>query len=260
MPRHSRAAIETASLCVDVRRTMPPKPPPELTDGQAAIWRDVVGSLPGDWIARGGYPILIQYCRHVARSRLIEEQIRALSWKGHWPRVVWSAGICFCRWRSVRRNSSLTARACCGSGPISRSVRARQAASLPRSPNLNRRGVAPTCDCHGEGARRFFRIATSDSGHWHGHRSRNRGSAGQARRPRAAGTAPTTGDDDPAVGLGHSVLSARIMTEVIDAHEDKPRPGADPLWPLAGFVSLRPAQYPPAGRGCFPGWSELVSK
>ena len=61
-------------------------------------------------------------------------------------------------------------------------------------------------------------------------------------------------------GLGHSVLSARIMTEVIDAREDKPRPGADPLWPLFGFVSLRPAQYPPAGRGCFPGWSELVSK
>ena len=82
MPRQSRAAIETASLCVDVRRTMPPKPPPELSDGQAAIWRDVVGSLPGDWIARGGYPILIQYCRHVARSRLIEEQIRAFELEG----------------------------------------------------------------------------------------------------------------------------------------------------------------------------------
>ena len=43
MPRQSRAAIETAALCVDVRRTMPPKPPPELSDGQAAIGRDVVG-------------------------------------------------------------------------------------------------------------------------------------------------------------------------------------------------------------------------
>ena len=26
----------------NIRRTMPPKPPPELTDGQAAIWRGVV--------------------------------------------------------------------------------------------------------------------------------------------------------------------------------------------------------------------------
>ncbi len=82
MPRQSRAAIETASLCIDVRQTMPPKPPPELSNRQAAIWRDVVGSLPGDWIARGGYPILIQYCRHVARSRLIEEQIRAFELEG----------------------------------------------------------------------------------------------------------------------------------------------------------------------------------
>jgi hypothetical protein len=78
MPRQSRAAIETASLCVDVRRTMPPKPPPELSNGQAAIWRDVVGSLPGDWIARGGYPILIQYCRHVASGSNLTFE----SWKG----------------------------------------------------------------------------------------------------------------------------------------------------------------------------------
>ena len=57
--------------------------------------------------------------------------------------------MCCCRWRSVRRNLSWTARACCGSAPISRSVRARQAASLPRGPNLSCRGVAPNCDYPG---------------------------------------------------------------------------------------------------------------
>ena len=36
-----------------------------------------------------------------------------------------------------------------------------------------------------------------------------------SRAPRAAGTAPTTGDDDLAVGLGYSVLPARIRTEVM---------------------------------------------
>jgi hypothetical protein len=75
MPRRSKAALETSALVVDVRRTMPPKPPSELTDGQAEIWRDVVSSLPGGWLTRAGYPVLIAYCRHVARARLVEQQI-----------------------------------------------------------------------------------------------------------------------------------------------------------------------------------------
>jgi len=85
MPRKSRDAIAIGDLCVDVRRKMPPRPPAELTDGQAEIWRDVVGSLPGDWLTRGAYPILIAYCRHCARARLLEAQIAAfeLEWTAH---------------------------------------------------------------------------------------------------------------------------------------------------------------------------------
>ena len=54
---------------------MPAKPPSELTDAQAAVWRDVVSSMRSDWLVRGAFPILIAYCRHVCRARLLEAQI-----------------------------------------------------------------------------------------------------------------------------------------------------------------------------------------
>jgi hypothetical protein len=31
--------------------------------------------MPGDWLARGAYPVLIAYCRHVCRARLLEAQV-----------------------------------------------------------------------------------------------------------------------------------------------------------------------------------------
>jgi hypothetical protein len=77
MPRKSKDAYAIDDLCVDVRRRMPPRPPPELSDGQQQIWRDTVGSLPGDWFTRAAYPVLTAYCRHVARARLLEAQIAA---------------------------------------------------------------------------------------------------------------------------------------------------------------------------------------
>ena len=63
---------------------MPPPPPAELTDAQAAVWRDVVSSLPGDWLDRGCHPILVEYCRHTCRARLLERQIRQfeVEWVG----------------------------------------------------------------------------------------------------------------------------------------------------------------------------------
>ena len=60
---------------VDVSRRMPPSPPCELTEAQAQVWRDAVSCMPGDWLKRGAHGILIEYCRHVCRSRLLEVQI-----------------------------------------------------------------------------------------------------------------------------------------------------------------------------------------
>ena len=63
------------AVVVDVGRKMPAKPPPELTDAQAQVWRDVVSSMSADWLIRGAFPVLIEYTRHVCRARLLEAQI-----------------------------------------------------------------------------------------------------------------------------------------------------------------------------------------
>ena len=74
--RGKKSAENLATIIVDVGRRLPPPPPSELSDPQAAVWRDVVGSLPGHWFTRAAYSVLISHCRHVCRSRLLEAQIR----------------------------------------------------------------------------------------------------------------------------------------------------------------------------------------
>jgi hypothetical protein len=72
--RKSSTEILT-DLVVDVRQSMPVRPPSELTDAQAGIWRDVVGSLPAVLFKRATFPNLIAYCRHACRARLLEMQV-----------------------------------------------------------------------------------------------------------------------------------------------------------------------------------------
>jgi hypothetical protein len=73
--RGRKSSAEMSTLIVDTSRQTPPAPPSELTDAQAQVWRDVVASLPGNWLTRAAHPILIAYCRHTCRSRLLEIQI-----------------------------------------------------------------------------------------------------------------------------------------------------------------------------------------
>ena len=79
------AAAEAAAVIVDVSRQMPAQAPSELTDGQADVWRRVVGSMPGDFMTKAAHPILIEYCRHVCRAGLLEQQIAAF--EVEWTRV-----------------------------------------------------------------------------------------------------------------------------------------------------------------------------
>ena len=74
----------TGVALVDVGRRMPAPPPSELTDAQAQIWRDCTASMPGSWLARGGYAVLVEYTRRVCRARLLEQQITAfeMEWLG----------------------------------------------------------------------------------------------------------------------------------------------------------------------------------
>lgn len=72
--RVSGAALAIRDLAdADVQR--PTEPPAELSDAQAAVWRDAAASMPKEWLTRGARPLLVAYCRHVCRARLLEAQI-----------------------------------------------------------------------------------------------------------------------------------------------------------------------------------------
>src|SRR5262245_31738214 len=74
--RRSRAEYQLTDLVVvDVGDPMPASPPPELSDPQAAVWRDAVASMSGAWLRRGAHAVLIEYTRHVCRARLLEQEI-----------------------------------------------------------------------------------------------------------------------------------------------------------------------------------------
>ncbi len=74
--RGRKTGGDLSTVVIDIgRQGMPPPPPSELTDAQSDIWRDVVSSLPAIWFKRAAYPILIAYCRHACRARLLELQI-----------------------------------------------------------------------------------------------------------------------------------------------------------------------------------------
>ena len=74
MPRKSAASLDVV-VPIDIRRSTPPAPPPELPPSQAKIWADCVASMPGrDW-TRGAHGLLVEYCRHHERAVLLERQI-----------------------------------------------------------------------------------------------------------------------------------------------------------------------------------------
>ena len=78
------SSAELTSVVIDAGRCIPSSPPSELTDAQATVWRDVVGSLPDNWLTRAAHPILIAFCRHTCRARLVEMQIARfeIEWVG----------------------------------------------------------------------------------------------------------------------------------------------------------------------------------
>jgi hypothetical protein len=75
MIKRGKKSAAELSVIVDVSRRLPPPPPAELSDAQAAVWRDTAANLPGDWLDACG-PLLVEYCRHICRSRLIERLVR----------------------------------------------------------------------------------------------------------------------------------------------------------------------------------------
>jgi len=84
--RGRKSSAELSTVVIDVDRQQLSMPPPiELTDAQADVWRDVVGSLPTKLFRRAAHPILIAYCRHACRARLLEMQVA--HFEPEWTRV-----------------------------------------------------------------------------------------------------------------------------------------------------------------------------
>ena len=83
--RGRKSSVELSTVVIDAGGQMPSVPPAELTDAQAVIWRAVIGSLPGGWLTQAAHPILVAFCRHVCRARMLELQIARL--EPEWTRL-----------------------------------------------------------------------------------------------------------------------------------------------------------------------------
>ena len=81
MGSRGRRSENELSVIVDPTGRQPLRAPAELTDAQAAVWRQTVGSMRGDWLARGAAPVLVEYCRRVCRARLAERVIARFEMK-----------------------------------------------------------------------------------------------------------------------------------------------------------------------------------
>lgn len=73
-PSHASLSVVSNGQIDAIQR---PRPPEELNHEQAVVWREIVDRLPADWFQRENYPLLVQYCRHVSRARMISEAIEA---------------------------------------------------------------------------------------------------------------------------------------------------------------------------------------
>ena len=72
MPRKSKAELSVAP--VTVARVIP-KPPTHLTSAQGEVWRLVMASAAGEYIATEAYPVLVEYCRAVVEADRIAAEV-----------------------------------------------------------------------------------------------------------------------------------------------------------------------------------------
>ncbi len=71
--RPSRAKLSVVAFEeAEARR---PGPPADLAADPAKVWRDLVASLPADWVSVANAPLMAAFCRHVTAARRIAELI-----------------------------------------------------------------------------------------------------------------------------------------------------------------------------------------
>ena len=60
------------------------KPPRQLTEAEAEVWRVIVHGQPADWFGAGAIPVLAQLCRHVVLSNRVAELINNTEDQAQW--------------------------------------------------------------------------------------------------------------------------------------------------------------------------------
>jgi len=73
-----RGRKSTAALSV-VATSLPQRmaPPQDLTESQAALWREIVAGKPVDWFAADNAPLLVEYVRAVDMGNRLALEIEA---------------------------------------------------------------------------------------------------------------------------------------------------------------------------------------
>jgi hypothetical protein len=64
--QRGRKSAENLSKVVALVPGQRPETPAELTRAQAAVWKTTVWALRIDWFGPENFPLLAQFCRHVA--------------------------------------------------------------------------------------------------------------------------------------------------------------------------------------------------
>jgi hypothetical protein len=75
MAQRGRKSASSLSVIQALPGQQRPEPPNELRAEEAEEWRAVVGRLPWDWFPRECHGLLVNYCRHVVRGRMIAKLI-----------------------------------------------------------------------------------------------------------------------------------------------------------------------------------------
>lgn len=75
--RGRKSAAALAVVTQDQTAVTPLMPPPGLSQAERGVWMLTVNSKPVDWFGIEHGPLLVEYVRHVCRSHVVDEQMKA---------------------------------------------------------------------------------------------------------------------------------------------------------------------------------------
>jgi hypothetical protein len=77
MTQRGRISAAALSVVADIQHMPRPEPPAELSDEEAAVWKEISQSLPADWIKTYAKHLFVELVAHVIEARHIRQWMRA---------------------------------------------------------------------------------------------------------------------------------------------------------------------------------------